>query len=80
MPSYRKSPSSVTALHPEHLLDKLGAGRLSLIEQRQLRSHAKACDACRFELLVRRDLVLESSTYAAGDASAPFAVGLSGGG
>lgn len=63
MPDDRELRASVTELHPEHLLDKWGAGQLSPIERRQLRSHAAACDACRFELLVRRDLVLESSKY-----------------
>lgn len=60
MPTVRDARASVTQLHPEHLFDKLGAGRLSPAEQRQLRSHAAACAACRFELLVRDDLALDS--------------------
>ena len=60
MPTVRDARASVTQLHPEHLFDKLGSGRLSPAERRQLTSHAAACDACRFELLVRDDLALES--------------------
>lgn len=60
MPTARDFRASVTQLHPEHLFDKLGEGRLSLVEQRQLESHAAVCEACRFELLVRDDLAFES--------------------
>lgn len=64
MPASRDSRASVTRLHPEHLFDKLGEGRLSPIEQRQLESHAAACEACRFELLVRDDLAVDTMKYA----------------
>lgn len=64
MPTARNSGASVTHLHPEHLLDKLGEGRLSSIERLQLESHAARCEACRFELLVRDDLAVENSKYA----------------
>src|SRR5688572_14977056 len=60
MPIVHDARASITQLHPEHLFDKLGAGRLSPAERRQLDSHAAACDTCRFELLVRGDLALES--------------------
>jgi hypothetical protein len=64
MPTVRDSTASVTQLHPEHLLDKWGEGGLTPMEQRQLHSHAAACEACRFELLVRGDLALECSNFA----------------
>ena len=60
MPVHYDSPATVIELHPEHLLDKWGAGSLSANERKQLRSHAAACDVCRFELLVRSDLAIES--------------------
>lgn len=76
MPSVRDSRATVTHLHPEHLFDKLGAGRLSSAERRQLTSHAAACDTCRFELMVRGDLALESLKHSrARDASGGFSVG-----
>lgn len=64
MPAPSDSRASVTRLHPEHLFDKLGEGRLSSIERRQLESHAAACEACRFELFVRDDLAVESMKHA----------------
>ena len=60
MPARYDSPATVIELHPEHLLDKLGAGRLSASERQQLRSHVATCDACRFELLVQGDLAIDS--------------------
>lgn len=76
MPPVRNSRASVTHLHPEHLFDRLGAGRLSSAERRQLTSHAAACDACRFELMVRGDLALESLKHSRGrDASSWFSAG-----
>jgi len=60
MPPRHSAPATVVELHPEHLLDKLGAGQLSASERKQLRSHAAACEVCRFELLLREDLAIES--------------------
>lgn len=60
MPAHHDSPATIIELHPEYLFDKLGAGRLSASERKQLVSHAAACDACRFELLVRGDLAIEN--------------------
>ncbi|HEY6725291.1 MAG TPA: zf-HC2 domain-containing protein [Polyangiaceae bacterium] len=62
----RNSGASVTHLHPEHLLDKLDDGGLSPAERRQLESHTAACSACRFELLVRGDLAVESLKHSRG--------------
>jgi len=59
MPTVSEPRASVTYLHPEHLFDKLGEGRLSPTEQRQLESHAARCATCRFELMLRDDLALE---------------------
>jgi len=63
MPAVHDSLAPITELHPEHLFDKLGAGRLSPVERRQLRSHAARCEVCRFELLLRGDFALEASKH-----------------
>ncbi|HSU41804.1 MAG TPA: zf-HC2 domain-containing protein [Polyangiaceae bacterium] len=48
---------SVVELHPEELIDKLEAGTLGAAERVRLDAHLAACDVCRFELGLRRDLV-----------------------
>src|SRR4051794_39879675 len=48
---------SVVELHPEELIDKLEAGTLGAAERVRLDAHVAACDVCRFELGLRRDLV-----------------------
>ena len=60
----RDSRARIVQLHPEHLFDKLGTGQLTSVEQRQLWAHTAKCATCRFELLVREDLALESSKQA----------------
>ncbi|HEY3233869.1 MAG TPA: tetratricopeptide repeat protein [Polyangiaceae bacterium] len=49
-------------LHPEELLDKSRAGRLSAVERRQLDHHLAQCDGCALELEVGEKLALAAST------------------
>jgi anti-sigma factor RsiW len=58
--SLRRNPPEI---HPEHLLDRLDAGKLSTHERTQLDVHLARCAACRFEVLVRSDLALENTSY-----------------
>ncbi|HEX2678114.1 MAG TPA: hypothetical protein VHM19_15775, partial [Polyangiales bacterium] len=48
---------SVVDIHPEELIDKLEAGTLAAAERARLVTHLTACDVCRFELGLRRDLI-----------------------
>lgn len=66
--STRRHPPEI---HPEHLLDRLDAGKLSSNERTQLDVHLASCAACRFEVLVRSDLALEN-TARVSDASQLF--------
>ncbi|HEY3494468.1 MAG TPA: zf-HC2 domain-containing protein [Polyangiaceae bacterium] len=43
-------------IHPEELLDKLERGTLTSAERARLSSHLAACEVCRFELTLRRDV------------------------
>lgn len=43
-------------IHPEELIDKLERGTISPAERMRLDSHLVACEVCRFELVLRRDL------------------------
>lgn len=61
--SSMSSRCSPPEIHPEHLLDRLDAGELSSRERAQLDIHLTSCAACRFEVLVRGDLALESTGY-----------------
>jgi TolA-binding protein len=47
---------SALDIHPEELIDKLEAGTLAPAERTRLDAHLAACDVCRFELALRRDL------------------------
>jgi TolA-binding protein len=49
-------------IHPEELIDKLHEGSLTPAERERLNAHLDQCSACRFEIAVRADLVLDVPT------------------
>jgi len=52
----------VDHLHPEELIDKLSAGKLSSAERERLDAHLAQCSSCRFELEVRDDFALDAES------------------
>jgi tetratricopeptide (TPR) repeat protein len=64
-------------LHPEDLLDKLHARRLSELERARLDEHLRGCEACSFEIAVAGDLDDEEHPIEDADALVLGAIGRS---